>query len=269
VGVLVEEAAVLVGPDVGHPRAQLVRRVPVGVERRGRVGEGGSGRGSRRRGRGGGGAPGQLGLGRVEPVAVAGAGARDEAVARRGVEGAGAVRAVAERDAREHHGSLMVLGRAVGVVRLRGHVVDARVAAARVVVAPGRPVVVRVVRLTVVVVVLLLGLALAVLLVLHAPVLEPDLHLALGQVQVARELPALLLRDVGVEEELLLELERLELGVGLALLADGHLAGPLQGIRASDPHAGDPDAHAHAQGTCRKQGRWGGTPHHLTQLVGL
>lgn len=42
-------------------------------------------------------------------------------------------------------------------------------------------------------------LPLAVLLVLHAPILEPDLHLALGQVEIARQLPALLLRHVRVE----------------------------------------------------------------------
>lgn len=75
-------------------------------------------------------------------------------------------------------------------------------------------------------------LPLAVLLVLHPPVLEPDLHLTLRQVQIARQLPALLLGDVGVEEELLLQLQRLELGVGFPLLADCHLARPFQRVRA-------------------------------------
>ena len=75
--------------------------------------------------------------------------------------------------------------------------------------------------------VLLLLLSLAVLLALHPPVLEPDLDLPLRQVEVARQLPALLLGDVGVEEELLLELEGLELGVGLALLPHAHVARPV------------------------------------------
>lgn len=135
--------------------------------------------------------------------------------------------------------------------------------------ASGCRVVVRVVRAAVVVVVLLL-LPLAVLLVLHPPVLEPDLHLPLGQVQVARQLPSLLLRHVRVEQELLLELERLELGVGLAFLPHGHLSGPLEGVRApaTDAHPGHADSDPYSrQGTCGKQGRWGGTPHHLTQLV--
>ena len=74
-------------------------------------------------------------------------------------------------------------------------------------------------------------LSLAVLLVLHAPVLEPDLHLPLGQVQVARQLPALLLGHVGVEQEFLLQFQRLELGVGLPLLAHRHLARPLERVR--------------------------------------
>ena len=44
-------------------------------------------------------------------------------------------------------------------------------------------------------------LSLVVLLALHPPVLEPDLDLSLRQVEVPRQLPPLLLRDVGVEEE--------------------------------------------------------------------
>lgn len=97
--------------------------------------------------------------------------------------------AVAVADSGENHGSLMMFTRAVGVMRL--DVVDA----GRVVVVTGASVVVRVVRLVVVVVVVvgLLRLTLAVLLVLHASVLEPYLDLALGQVQIARQLPALLL----------------------------------------------------------------------------
>ena len=70
-------------------------------------------------------------------------------------------------------------------------------------------------------------LSLVVLLALHPAVLEPDLDLPLRQVQVPRQLPPLLLRDVRVEEELLLQLERLVLGVGLPLLPHAHVAGPV------------------------------------------
>lgn len=76
-------------------------------------------------------------------------------------------------------------------------------------------------------------LPLAVLFVLHAAVLEPYLHLPLRQVEVARQLPPLLLGHVGVEEELLFQLQRLELGVGLAFLAHGHVARPLQRVAAA------------------------------------
>lgn len=188
------------------------------------------------------------------------------------VRGAVAVRMMAEDDPREGHGSLMMLRGTVRVVRLRDHVVARgwRVTGVRMMMTAGRRVVIRVVGAAVVVVVLLLRLPLAVLLVLHPPVLEPDLHLPLGQVQVPRQLPPLLLRNVRVEQELLLQLQRLELGVGLAFLPHRHLAGPLQGVRATatDPHPGHADAHADPrQGTCGKQRRWGGTPHHLTQLV--
>ena len=54
-------------------------------------------------------------------------------------------------------------------------------------------------------------LPLAVLLILHATVLEPDFDLALRQVEIARQLPAFLFRHVGVEEKLFLQFERLEL----------------------------------------------------------
>jgi hypothetical protein len=83
-------------------------------------------------------------------------------------------------------------------------------------------------------------LPLAVLLVLHAAVLEPDLYLALRQVEVARQLPPLLLGHVGVEEELLLQLQRLELGVGLAFLAHRHVARPLERVAAAQ-HACEHD----------------------------
>ena len=79
--------------------------------------------------------------------------------------------------------------------------------------------------------VLLLLLSLAVLLALHPPVLEPDLDLPLRQVEVPRQLPPLLLGHVRVEEELLLQLQGLELGVGLPLLPHADVAGPVvQGV---------------------------------------
>ncbi len=74
-------------------------------------------------------------------------------------------------------------------------------------------------------------LPLAVLLVLHAPVLEPNFHLALRQVQISRQFPAFLFGHVGVEQELLLQLQRLEFRVRLPLLPHRHLARPLQRIR--------------------------------------
>lgn len=184
---------------------------------------------------------------------------------------------VPEDDPREGHGSLMMLRGAVRVMRLRDHVVTRGwcVRSARMMVTAGRRVVVRVVgaaAVVVVVVILLLGLPLTVLLVLHTTILKPDLHLTLGQIQIARELPPLLLRHVSVEEKLLLQLESLEFRIGFAFLPYRHLARPLQGIRtaASNAHPGyaNPDAHPRKR-TCGKQGRWGGTPHHLTQLVCL
>jgi hypothetical protein len=57
---------------------------------------------------------------------------------------------------------------------------------------------------------------LAVLLRLHAPVLEPDLNLALGQAERMRDLDAALAGQVAVVVELLLELEGLEAGVRLS-----------------------------------------------------
>lgn len=100
---------------------------------------------------------------------------------------------------------------------------------------------VRVVGIVIVVIRDLGLLPLGVLLVFHPPVLEPYLHLPLGQVEVPRQFPPLLLGDVGVEEELLLKLQGLELGIRFALLADGHLARPLQGVVA-DSHARHPNA---------------------------
>jgi len=61
--------------------------------------------------------------------------------------------------------------------------------------------------------------ALVELLALHTTVLEPDLDLALGEVQLTRDLPAFLACDVRVADELVLEQHRLVPRVRLALLA--------------------------------------------------
>lgn len=101
---------------------------------------------------------------------------------------------------------------------------------------------IRVIRIAVVIV-RLLRLSLAVLLVLHPTVLEPYLHLAFSEIEVTRELPSFLLRDVSVEQEFLLQFESLELGVGLAFLPHRHLTRPFQRIAttAADTHAWDAD----------------------------
>lgn len=49
---------------------------------------------------------------------------------------------------------------------------------------------------------------------LHAPVLKPDLDVALGEAQGQRQLHAARSRDVAVEQELLLELQQLSARVG-------------------------------------------------------
>ena len=49
-------------------------------------------------------------------------------------------------------------------------------------------------------------LSLAVLFALHSTILEPDLDLALRQVEVSRKLPALLLRHVGIKKEFFFQL---------------------------------------------------------------
>jgi len=58
----------------------------------------------------------------------------------------------------------------------------------------------------------------AKLLELHASVLEPDLDLSVGQVDTPADLQAALPRQIHVEQELLLQLQRLVLCVGAALL---------------------------------------------------
>lgn len=91
-------------------------------------------------------------------------------------------------------------------------------------------------------------LTLTVPLALHAAVLEPDLHLAFGEVEVSRQLPALLLGHVRVEEELLLQFQGLELGVRFTLLAHRHVARPLQRVGrqrlARRRHCAAPPRHA-------------------------
>jgi len=62
-------------------------------------------------------------------------------------------------------------------------------------------------------------------LLLHAPVLEPDFDLALGERQLARQLDAATARQVAVELEVLLQLERLVTRVRLTAAA------PLRRVR--------------------------------------
>lgn len=56
------------------------------------------------------------------------------------------------------------------------------------------------------------------LLELHPAVLEPDFHLSVREVHAAADLETPLAGQVHVEQELLLQLERLVLGVRAALL---------------------------------------------------
>ena len=74
---------------------------------------------------------------------------------------------------------------------------------------------------------LVLGLLLALFLHLHPPVLEPDLHLPLRQVERARHLMPPVPREVHVEQELLLKLERLVFGVRAPLLPGGASVQPV------------------------------------------
>lgn len=53
-------------------------------------------------------------------------------------------------------------------------------------------------------------LPLAILLVLHPPVLEPNLDLTFRQIEIARQFPAFLLGNVGIEQELFFQLQCLE-----------------------------------------------------------
>lgn len=60
------------------------------------------------------------------------------------------------------------------------------------------------------------ALGLVLLLPLHAPVLEPDLDLALGQTEGVCDLDAASACQVSIEVELLFQLQRLVARVGLA-----------------------------------------------------
>lgn len=134
-----------------------------------------------------------------------------------------------EDDPRERRWSLMMLDGPVGRV-MTDHLMSLMMS-----------VMIRIVGVAVVVVRSLSCLTLTRLLVLHPPILKPYLHLSLGQIQIPRELPSLLLRDVGIEEELLLELECLEFGVGLAFLSNCHLTSPFEGI-ITNSHPGHSDS---------------------------
>lgn len=108
-----------------------------------------------------------------------------------------------------------------------------------------------IVRTSIVIILLLRDLPLGVFFVFHPPVLEPNFHLAFREVQISRQFPPFLFGDVGVEEEFFLEFQRLEFRVGLALLANGHLAGPLERVGAGRAPARKSGAYAHAaQATC-------------------
>lgn len=102
---------------------------------------------------------------------------------------------VAKNDPREGHGSLMMLDWPICMMRLTNNMVTRwGVCTARMMVTGRCTMVIRIVGATVVVViVLLLRLSLAVLLVLHPPILEPDLYLSLCEIQVPRQLPSFLL----------------------------------------------------------------------------
>lgn len=187
------------------------------------------------------------------------------------------VRMMPKDDPRESHGSLMMLRRAIRVVRLsnlyvmtRRSVSTAGMEMTRATATVMIRVVCAAVVVIVVVVVLLLRLTLTVLLILHTTILKPYLNLSLRESQISSQFPTFLFRHVSVVEKFFLELEGLVLGVGLAFLPNRHLTRPFQWIRSTATHTHPGNTHTNAdarQRTCGKQGRWGGTPHHLTQLV--
>ena len=74
---------------------------------------------------------------------------------------------------------------------------------------------------------LIVLLSLVVLLAFHPSVLKPDLNLPLREIKVSSQFPSLLLGHVRVEQEFLLQLQRLEFGVWLPLLAHAHVTGPM------------------------------------------
>lgn len=112
-----------------------------------------------------------------------------------------AVMMVPEDDPRESHGSLMMFCGAIRVMRLRDHVVTRRwcVCGGRMVMTAACRMVICIIRTTAVVVILLLSLPLTILFVLHSSVLKPNFDLALGQIQIARELPSFLFRYIGIK----------------------------------------------------------------------
>ena len=76
---------------------------------------------------------------------------------------------------------------------------------------------------------LVFRLVLALFLHLHSPVLEPDLHLPLREVQSPRHLVPAVSGEVHVEEELFLQLQGLVLRVGTPLLPGGACVQPVGG----------------------------------------
>lgn len=73
---------------------------------------------------------------------------------------------------------------------------------------------------------LLCSLSLAIFLVFHSTILEPYFDLSFSEIEVTRQLPALLLGHICVVEEFLLQLQCLELGIWLPLLPHRHGARP-------------------------------------------
>ena len=81
----------------------------------------------------------------------------------------------------------------MGVAVMTGGATSPRTRIARIVVIIGA--------VTIVVVLRLVLLSLAVLFALHSTILEPDLDLALRQVEVSCQFPTFLFRHIGIEEE--------------------------------------------------------------------
>ena len=76
------------------------------------------------------------------------------------------------------------------------------------------------------------SLPLAGLLRLHSSILKPYLDLSLREIKIPCQFPSFLLWDVGIEEELLLQLESLKLRVWFPLLANRDMTSMTNGKRS-------------------------------------